>query len=101
MLRAGPIRSRMVETVCSGGRQSLALTDITVFVQPEVRQSCSKMPASFFNEIRRLRIENQELRAADHRLKAEICDLKANILALYGQLSKCRQLARAFNNCVS
>lgn len=52
------------------------------------------------DEIRQLRIDNQELRAADHRQKAEICELRAKIIALNGQLSKCRQLALTLRSYV-
>lgn len=52
------------------------------------------------DEMRELRIENLELRAAHHRQKSEINYLKAQILILNGQLSKCRQLALMLKNHV-
>ena len=51
-------------------------------------------------EIRRLRIENQLMKAADHRQKAEICDLRAQIIKLNGQLAKCRDIALALRGII-
>ena len=49
-------------------------------------------------DTRRLRIENQLLKAADHRQKAEICDLRAQIIRLNGQLTRCREIAVALKD---